>query len=122
MKKTFGLMVLLALSLNTAYAADSVTPVVAAPEANTASSETQATQPKAVKHKAQRKAARKGMTDEQREQHAIAMQEHQLKVHDLSNKILAESDPAKKEQLKKEQRDLIQTFHDEMHVKHHALK
>ena len=42
------------------------------------------------------------------------MQEHILAMHDLSNKILAETDPAKKEQLKQQQRDLMKTYHVSM--------
>jgi len=58
------------------------------------------------------------MTEEQQEQHLKAIQEHSLMMHDLSNQILAEKDPAKKEQLKKQQRDLMKAYHDTM-MQHH---
>jgi len=45
------------------------------------------------------------MTEEQQNQHLNAMQGQSLMMHDLSDQILAEKDPAKKEQLKKQQRD-----------------
>ena len=61
------------------------------------------------------------MTDEQREQHLIGMQEHILKMHDLSNQILAEKDPAKKEQLKKEQRELMKAHHVQMMERHKGM-
>ena len=50
-----------------------------------------------------------GMTVEQKDQHLRAMQEHMLMMHDLSNQILAEKDPAKKEQLKNQQLQLMKT-------------
>lgn len=50
-----------------------------------------------------------GMTEEQKDQHLRAMQEHMLMMHDLSNQILAEKDPAKKEQLKNQQIQLMKT-------------
>ncbi len=53
-----------------------------------------------------------GMTLEQKDQHMRAMQEHMLKMHDLSNQILAETDPAKKEQLKNQQLELMKTQHE----------
>ncbi|CAG1020536.1 hypothetical protein DOJK_00410 [Patescibacteria group bacterium] len=52
-----------------------------------------------------------GMMDEE---HLKAMQEHILAMHDLSNQILAEKDPAKKEQLKQQQRDLMKSHHASM--------
>jgi hypothetical protein len=54
-----------------------------------------------------------GMTLDQKEQHLRAMQEHMLMMHDLSNQILAEPDPAKKEQLKNQQLQLMKTFHQQ---------
>ena len=54
-----------------------------------------------------------GMTDEQKEQHLKMMQEHMLKMHDLSNRILAETDPAKKEQLKNEQLQMMKAHHEQ---------
>ncbi|MFI3135682.1 MAG: hypothetical protein QX197_02785 [Methylococcaceae bacterium] len=62
-----------------------------------------------------------GMTDEQREQHFRAKQEQDLIMHDLSNQILAEKDPAKKEQLKNQQLDLMKTHHAQM-MEHHQGK
>ena len=50
-----------------------------------------------------------GMTLEQKDQHLRAMQEHMLVIHDLSNQILAETDPAKKEQLKNLQLQLLKS-------------
>lgn len=55
-----------------------------------------------------------GMSEEQRNEHLRAYQEHLLKMHDLSNQILAEKDPAKKEQLKSEQLELMKAHHDQM--------
>jgi hypothetical protein len=54
------------------------------------------------------------MTDEQLQ----GMQEHMLMMHDLSNQILAEKDPAKKQALKKQQLDLMKAHHGEM-MQHH---
>lgn len=59
-----------------------------------------------------------GMTDEQKDKHFRSMQEHQLKMHDLSNQILAEKDPAKKETLKTQQIELMKAHHAEM-MQHH---
>ncbi|MGZ8227968.1 MAG: hypothetical protein ACXWT3_15235 [Methylococcaceae bacterium] len=55
-----------------------------------------------------------GMNEEQSEQHLRAMQEYSLKVHDLSNQILAEKDPAKKEQLKNQQLELMKSHREKM--------
>lgn len=55
-----------------------------------------------------------GMTEEQQDQHMRTFQEHMLLMHDLSDQILAEKDPAKKEQLKKQQLDLLKAHHDQM--------
>lgn len=57
------------------------------------------------------------MTDEEKDKHFRGMQEHMLKMHDLSNQILAEKDPAKKEKLMKEQLDLMKAHHAEHHTK-----
>ncbi|MDD5461668.1 MAG: hypothetical protein PHG00_08560 [Methylococcales bacterium] len=54
-----------------------------------------------------------GMTLEQKDQHLRAMQEHMLMMHDLSNQILAEPDPGKKEQLKNQQLQLMKTFQEQ---------
>lgn len=55
-----------------------------------------------------------GMTEEQKDQHMRARQEQQLLMHDLSNKILAEQDPTKKEELKKQQLELMKAQHAQM--------
>jgi hypothetical protein len=62
-----------------------------------------------------------GMTDAQKDQHYRDMQEHILMMHDLSNQILAEKDPAKKEALKKQQLDLLKAHHAQM-MEHHRNK
>jgi len=54
-----------------------------------------------------------GMTLEQKDQHMRAMQEHMLMMHDLSNQILAETDPVKKEQLKNQQLQLMKTHQEQ---------
>jgi hypothetical protein len=63
-----------------------------------------------------------GMTDEEKEKHLRGMQEHMLSMHDLSNQILAEKDPAKKEQLKKAQLELMKAHHAEMMARHHKMQ
>ena len=55
-----------------------------------------------------------GMTEEQKTEKMRAMQEHMLQMHDLSNQILIEKDPAKKEALKKQQLELMKAHHVEM--------
>jgi hypothetical protein len=55
-----------------------------------------------------------GMTEEQKNEHMRAMQEHMLKMHDLSNQILSEKDPAKKESLKNQQLELMKAHHAQM--------
>lgn len=62
------------------------------------------------------------MTEEQKDQHMRAMQEHMLAMHDLSNQILAEKDPAKKEQLKNQQLQLMKAHHSQMMMKHQPMK
>jgi hypothetical protein len=54
---------------------------------------------------------------EELEQHMRMNQEHMLKMHDLSNRILAETDPKKKEQLKNEQLELMKSHHEQMMTK-----
>lgn len=63
-----------------------------------------------------------GMTEEQKDKHLRSMQEHMLKMHDLSNQILAEKDPAKKEQLKTQQLQLMKAHHAEMMEHHKEMK
>jgi len=44
-------------------------------------------------------------------EHMKMEQEHQLKIHDLSNKILAETDPKKQQELKDQQLKLMEERH-----------
>ncbi|MDO9105503.1 MAG: hypothetical protein Q7U57_11130 [Methylovulum sp.] len=62
------------------------------------------------------------MTEDQKDQHARAIQEHMLQMHDLSNRILAEQDPAKKEQLKVQQLELMKEHHANKRAAHHMKK
>lgn len=59
-----------------------------------------------------------GMSDE----HLRAMQEHMLMMHDYSNQILAEKDPAKKAQLKNQQLELMKSHHSQMMQHGQAMK
>jgi hypothetical protein len=52
-------------------------------------------------------------------EHLKMRQEQMLKMHDLSNKILAETDPKKKQELKDEQLELIKAEHMQMMSMHH---
>ncbi len=61
-----------------------------------------------------------GMSDEDKDKHMRSMQDHMLKMHDLSSRILAEKDSAKKEQLKNEQLQLMKAHHAEMMARHQA--
>ncbi len=54
------------------------------------------------------------MSEEQKNDHMRAMQEHMLAMHDLSNQILAEKDAAKKEALKNQQLELMKSHHAQM--------
>lgn len=54
------------------------------------------------------------MSEQERDQHLRMKQEHMLKLHDLSNRILAETDPKKKEALKNEQLELMKAHHMQM--------
>jgi hypothetical protein len=49
------------------------------------------------------------MTLEQKDQHLRAMQDQMLIMHNLSNQILAETDPVKKEELKNQQLQLMKS-------------
>lgn len=60
-----------------------------------------------------------GLTDEEKDQHIKAMQEHMLKLHELSNQILAEKDTAKQEELKAQQRQLMKEHFEKMKQVHH---
>ena len=55
-----------------------------------------------------------GMTEEQKNQHLKAMQESMLQMHQLSNEILAEKDPVKKQKLKDQQLELMKAHHEQM--------
>ena len=52
-------------------------------------------------------------------EHLKMRQEQMLKMHDLSNKILAETDPKKKQELKDEQLELMKAEHMQMMSMHH---
>ena len=52
-------------------------------------------------------------------EHLKMRQEQMLKMHDLSNKILAETDPNKKQALKDQQLELIKAEHMQMMSMHH---
>jgi hypothetical protein len=52
--------------------------------------------------------------------HLKMRQEQMLKMHDLSNKILAETDPKKKQALKDQQLELIKVEHMQMMSMHHS--
>jgi hypothetical protein len=52
-------------------------------------------------------------------EHLKIRQEQMLKMHDLSNKILAETDPKKQQALKDQQLELIKTEHLQMMSMHH---
>ncbi|MDD1606247.1 MAG: hypothetical protein LUO95_03435 [Methylococcaceae bacterium] len=99
-------LLLLPLSM-TSFAADTATPAPTEPQ--------KAAEP--MKHGGMMG----DMTEEQQEQHLKAMQEHTLQMHDLSNQILAEKDPAKQEQLKKQQRDLMKAHQAAMMKAHHKM-
>ncbi len=62
-----------------------------------------------------------GMTEEQKDQHLRGMQEHMLKMHDLSNQILTEKDAVKKEQLMTQQRQLMKEHHTQMMEQHKEM-
>lgn len=53
-------------------------------------------------------------------EHLKEMQAHNLMMHDLSNKILAETDPQKQQALKDQQLELIKTHHMQMMAMHHG--
>lgn len=53
-------------------------------------------------------------------EHLKMKQEHILKMHDLSSKILAETDPKKQQALKDQQLELIKSEHMEMMSMHHS--
>ena len=58
-------------------------------------------------------------------EHMKLEQEHQLKIHDLSNKILSETDPKKQQELKDQQLKLMEEHHMqkmEMKMKRHKMQ
>lgn len=62
------------------------------------------------------------MSDEQKIIHIRMMQAHMLAIHDLSNQILAEQDPKKKQELKDKQVQLIKEHMEKMMNRHHKSK
>lgn len=54
------------------------------------------------------------MNEEQKDMHMRTMQAHMLQMHDLSDKILAEKDPKKKQQLKDDQLELMKAHMSQM--------
>ena len=60
------------------------------------------------------------MDDSKMMTHLKMKQEQMLKIHDLSNKILAETDPMKKQALKDQQLELIKVEHMQMMSMHHS--
>jgi Spy/CpxP family protein refolding chaperone len=62
-----------------------------------------------------------GKMDESKMMDHLKMRQEQiLKMHDLSNKILSETDPKKKQALKDEQLELIKAEHMQMMSMHHS--
>jgi len=53
-------------------------------------------------------------------EHLKKKQEHQLMMHDLSNKILTEKDPQKQQALKDQQLELMTAHHKHMMSMHHG--
>lgn len=53
-------------------------------------------------------------------EHMKSKQEHMLMMHDLSNKILAEKDPKKQQELKDQQLELMKAHHMQMMSTHHG--
>jgi phosphate uptake regulator len=47
------------------------------------------------------------MSEEQMDQRVKMMQDHMLQMHEIMDKIQATTDPAEKEKLKQQQRDMI---------------
>jgi len=62
------------------------------------------------------------MDDAKMMEHLKMKQEHILKMHDLSNKILAETDPKKQQAMKDQQLELMKTEHMQMMSMHHSKK
>ncbi len=55
-----------------------------------------------------------GMSEEKKDMHMRSMQAHMLQMHDLSDQILAEKDPKKKQQLKDTQLELMKAHMSQM--------
>jgi C4-type Zn-finger protein len=60
------------------------------------------------------------MDADKMDKHMRNKQEHHLLMHDYSNRILAEQDPAKKQKLKNEQLELMKAHH--MQMMQHKMK
>lgn len=54
------------------------------------------------------------MSEGQKDRYLRAMQEHSLEMHDLSNRILAEQDPVKRQALKDQQLQLMKDYRARM--------
>lgn len=63
--------------------------------------------------------AMSAMDESKMMEHLKVRQEQMLKMHDLSNKILAETDPSKRQALKDQQLELIRADHMQMMSMHH---
>lgn len=62
-----------------------------------------------------------GMDPAKLEAHLKDRQAHELAMHDLSGKILAETDPQKQQALKDQQLELMKTEHLKMMSKHKPM-
>lgn len=54
------------------------------------------------------------MSEGQKDRYLRAMQDHSLEMHDLSNRILAEQDPVKRQALKDQQLQLMKDYRARM--------
>lgn len=61
-----------------------------------------------------------GMDPAKMSEHLKQKQEHMLMMHDLSNRILAETDPAKQQALKDQQLEIMKAHHMKMMSMHHG--
>jgi len=61
-----------------------------------------------------------GMAPAEMSDNMKEMQAHILMMHELSNKILAETDPKKQQSLKNQQLELMKAHHMQMMTKHHG--
>lgn len=62
------------------------------------------------------------MSEGQKDRYLRAMQEHSLEMHDLSNRILAEQDPVKRQALKDQQLQLMKDYRARMMGRLQELK